>query len=67
MAEITDVDYAHAKGVCKELKIKQIRRISWFVGLKWYIIVTWCIFRALEISALKCMNLMLQNFFQALD
>ena len=42
MEDITDVDYGHAKRVCKEFKIKNLG-ISWFVCSKWYIIVTWCI------------------------
>ena len=43
MEDITDADYAHAKRVCKNFEIKIIRRISWFVCSKQYIIVSWCI------------------------
>ena len=38
MEDITYVDYAHAKKKTKEEKIK---RVSWFVCSKRYIIVTW--------------------------
>ena len=38
MEDITDADYAHAKRVCKDFEEK-LRRISWFVCSKGYIIV----------------------------
>ena len=42
MEDITDVDYAHAKRVYKNLE-EAFRRMSWFVCSKWYIIVSRCI------------------------
>ena len=38
--DTTDADYTHAKRVWNK---KKIRRISWLVYSKWYIIVSWCI------------------------
>ena len=46
MEDITDADYTHAKRVCKDFDIKNLKRsgiISWFVCSKWYFIVSWCI------------------------
>ena len=43
MEDITDAEYAHAKRVYKDLKIKKITRISCFVCWRRYIIVSWCI------------------------
>ena len=43
MEDITDADYAQAKIVCKDIEIKKIRRLSWFVSSKQYIFVIWCI------------------------
>ena len=40
MEDITDADYKHTKGVCKDFQIKNLRRISWFVCSKQYIIVS---------------------------
>ena len=31
--DITDANNVHAKRVCKDFEIKQIRRISWFVRM----------------------------------
>ena len=45
MENITDVDYVHAKRVCKDFEIKTFRRKSWFLCSKWYIIVSWCIWK----------------------
>ena len=39
MEDITDTDYVRAKGVCKELKTKNLKRISIFVCSRQYIIV----------------------------
>ena len=44
LGDITDADYAHSKRVCKDF-VKKIRRTSRFVCLKWYIIVSWCIWK----------------------
>ena len=43
MEDITDADYVRAKGVYKELKTKNLKRISIFVCSRQYIIVGWCI------------------------
>ena len=40
MEDITEADYVHAKRVCKDFEIKKIKRISRFVCLQQYIIVT---------------------------
>ena len=45
MEDITDADYAHAKRVCKDFEIKRYRRIPRFLSTKWYIIVSWCIWK----------------------
>ena len=39
MEDIRDTDYTHKKRVCKDFKIKRIRRISGFVCPKRYIVV----------------------------
>ena len=39
MEDISDTDYTHKKRVCKDFKIKRIRRISGFVCPKRYIMV----------------------------
>ena len=31
MEDVTDADYAHTKGVCKDFEIKNLRSVSWFV------------------------------------
>ena len=41
MEDITDVDYTHAKRVCKDSEIKQLRIISWLACSEWYFIVSW--------------------------
>ena len=41
--DITDADYMHAKGVCKDFEIKNIRGTSWFVCSKRYLIVSQCV------------------------
>ena len=51
MEDITDAHYRYAKRVCKNFEIKKVRRISWFVCSKRYIIVSECIW---ELS--KCMS-----------
>ena len=43
MEDNTDAEYAHTKRVCKNFKIKKIRKRSWFVCSKQYFIVSWCI------------------------
>ena len=40
MEDITEADYVHAKRVCKDFEIKKIKRISRFVCLQQYIIVS---------------------------
>ena len=40
MEHITTEYYAHADRVCKDFETKKIRRISWFVCSKRYIIVS---------------------------
>ena len=40
MEDITDSDYRHAKWMCKDFEIKKVRRISWFICSKQYIIVS---------------------------
>ena len=40
---ITDADYTHEKGVCKDFEIKTFRRILWFVCSNSYIIFTECV------------------------
>ena len=41
MEDITDVDYAHAKRVCKNFEMKSLE--TWFIWSKRYIIVSRCI------------------------
>ena len=41
--KITDADYTDDERVCKSFWNKKVRRISWFICSKWYIIVSWCI------------------------
>ena len=43
--DITDVDCAHAKLICKDFEIKNGEKISWFVCPKQYIIISWCIWK----------------------
>ena len=43
VGDIADTDYAHAKRVCKDFKIKKIRTISRFIYSKQYIVVSLCI------------------------
>ena len=46
MEDITDADYTHAKRLCKDFDVKNLKnsgRISSFVCSKWYFIVSWCI------------------------
>ena len=40
MEDITEADYVHAKRVCKDFEIKKFKRISRFVCLQQYIIVS---------------------------
>ena len=43
LEDITDVDYTHGKEVFKDFEIKKIRRISWFIWSKQFIIVSRCV------------------------
>ena len=61
MEDLTDADYAHAKGVCKDFEIKH------FGGFKAIHYFKLMYFRTLEICVLKYANVILQNFFQLLD
>ena len=60
MEDITDADYEHAKGVCKEFEIKNL-------GEYRDLYVQSDTLRALKICVFKSTNLILQNFFQPMD
>ena len=66
MENITDADKAHAKRVFKGFKVfnKKFRRISWFVCLKQYIVVSRCI-RELSYVGLEIYELNLAKFISA--
>ena len=59
MEDITDANYAHSKGVCKDFEIKHLGEyhdlyVQMYGG-------------TLEIRVLKYTKLILQNYFQHLD
>ena len=64
MEDITDVDYAHAKRVCKDLEIKNIGKYhDLYVQSE---VMHYCqlmYLRTFNICVVKYMNLILQNFF----
>ena len=66
MEDLTDADYAHAKGVCKNFKIKSLGEYhDLYVQVIDYCYLIYL--RSLEICVLKYMDLILQNVFQLLD
>ena len=66
MEDITDVDYAQAKRVCEDFKIKKIGEYhDLYIQSDTLFLVD--VFRTLEICVLKYVSLILQNFFRHLD
>ena len=45
MENITDIDYMHAKKILWRFWYKKLKRLSWFVCSKRYIIVSWLIYK----------------------
>ena len=66
MEDITDVDYAHAKRVCKDFEIKNLGKYhDLYVQSDTLLLADYL--RILETCVLIYINLILQNFFRLLD
>ena len=66
MEDITDVDYAHTKRVCKDFEIKNVGEYhDFYVQSDTLLLADYL--RTLEICVLKYMSLILQNLFQLRD
>ena len=62
MGDITNEDYAHAKGVCKEFQIENLPEYhDLFKGIQYYQLMY---LRTFEICVLKYINLIKLVFFQ---
>ena len=65
MEDITDVDYAHAKSVCKDLEIKSLGKCSdLYVQCDTLLLAD--VFEDFKNMCLEYANLILQNFSQLL-
>ena len=63
MEDITDADYAHAKRICKDFKVKYLGEYhDLYVQCNTLMLAD--VLKTLEICVLKYTNLILQNFFQ---
>ena len=62
MEDITDADYAHAKRICKDFKVKHLGEYhDLYVQCNTLMLAD--VLKTLEICVLKYTNLILQNFF----